>query len=165
MRSLTQADRIALRDPVLASRYRLASAHKERMDGYFVFAADMSEIFCRPGCSTRLPRPSRIRFFATPAAAHAAGLTPCTRCRPDLGCLPPELARGDTPALRALRLILDGEVDRTGIDGLAGHLGLTPRQVLRAVESVAGCGPLKVARAARAHLARLLLKETAVPMG
>ncbi|HLR27672.1 MAG TPA: AlkA N-terminal domain-containing protein [Ruania sp.] len=63
-----------------------------------------------------------------------------------------------------MRLIQDGEVDRTGIDGLAGLLGLTPRQVLRAVESVAGCGPLKVARAARAHLARLLLKETAVPM-
>ena len=164
MHSLTQADRIALRDPVLASHYRQARSYRERMDGYFVFAGDMSENFCRPGCSIRLPRPSRIRFFATPAAAHAAGLTPCPRCRPDLGCLPPDLARGDTPGLRAMRLILDGEVDRTGIDGLAGLLGLTPRQVLRAVESVAGCGPLKVARAARAHLARLLLKETAAPM-
>lgn len=151
-------------DDLFARRYAQASAHDARLDGHFVTGLTMSEIFCRPGCATRTPRPSQVRFFPTAAAAHAAGLTPCPRCRPDATCAPPASAGADTVGTRAMRLIDDGEVDRTGVVGLARKLGVTPRHVLRAVEEVAGCGPLDVARAARAHRARLLLVSTTIPM-
>ncbi|MEO8906468.1 MAG: AlkA N-terminal domain-containing protein [Microbacteriaceae bacterium] len=151
-------------DPAFAERYRRASAHDRRYDGYFVTGQPMSEIFCRPGCSIRTPRPSQVAFYPTVAAAHAAGLTPCPRCRPDATCSSPELALVDTVAARALRLIVDGEIERTGADGLARRLGLTTRQVLRAVEAEAGCGPLAVARTARAGLARVLLTSTTIAM-
>ena len=153
-----------MRDASFADRYQRASDHDGRADGYFVTGMPMSETFCRPGCSTRTPRPSRVAFFATAAAAHAAGLRPCPRCQPEMTPAPPAVAFGDTVGARALRLIDDGEIDRGGVGAVARRLGISVRHVLRAVEAVAGCGPLDVARADRAHLARLLLTSTTAPM-
>lgn len=164
MRAFTDADRVVMRDPAFSQRYRQASQHDGRLDGYFVTGMPMSENFCRPGCSTRTPRPSQVTFYPMAAAAHAAGLRPCPRCRPDLALASPELANGDGVASRALRLIEDGEIDRGGVGSVARLLGLTPRHVLRAVELAAGCGPLDVARAGRVQLARMLLSGTALPM-
>lgn len=164
MRAFAGPDRVAMADPLFARRYGAASSHDESQDGYFVTGLPMSEIFCRPGCSTRTPRPSQVRFYPSAAAAHAAGLTPCPRCRPDDACTTPEHSRGDTLGARALRLIADGEIGRGGADAVATLLGVSARHVLRAVESEAGCGPLRVDRSHRAHLARLLLRETRLPM-
>ncbi|MEO7125725.1 MAG: helix-turn-helix domain-containing protein [Nakamurella sp.] len=75
-----------------------------------------------------------------------------------------ELASGDAVAARALRLVDDGAVDRHGVDGVAKKVGVSPRHVLRAVEAIADCGPLDLARAGRVRLARLLLTTTAIPM-
>jgi AraC family transcriptional regulator of adaptative response / DNA-3-methyladenine glycosylase II len=59
-----------------------------------------------------------------------------------------------------MRLIADGVVDREGVDGLGRRLGYTPRHVHRQLIAVAGAGPLALARAQRAHTARLLLETT-----
>lgn len=151
-------------DPVFAERYRHAAAHDQRFDGHFVTGWSMSENFCRPGCSSRTPRPSRVVFYRTAAAAYAAGLLPCPRCRPGMTPSSAELTGGDSVAARALRLVADGEIDRRGVDGLAKKVGVSPRHVLREVEAVADCGPLDVARAGRVRLARLLLTTTTIPM-
>ncbi|MEO7123309.1 MAG: AlkA N-terminal domain-containing protein [Lacisediminihabitans sp.] len=164
VRTFTHADDIAMADPQFSRRYWRAAAHDSSVDGYFVTGILMSEIFCRPGCSTRTPRPSQITFYPTAAAAHAAGLTPCPRCRPDATSASPDLSIADTVAARALRLIADGEIERAGVDAVARRLGITTRHLLRAVEGEAACGPLTVARAARAHVARVLLRSTAIPL-
>lgn len=164
MRAFTDADRRLMADPLFAERYRRAAAHDARFDGSFVTAWPMSESFCRPGCASRTPRPSRVRFYRTAAAAYAAGLAPCPRCRPDMTPPAPELTDSDELGSRALKLIADGEIDRHGVSGLARALHITPRHVLRAVEDVADCGPLDYARAARVHVARLLLTATMIPM-
>lgn len=151
-------------DAVFAERYRHASAHDSRADGAFVVGWLMSETFCRPGCASRTPRPSRVAFYRTAAAAYAAGLAPCPRCRPDMTPPAPDLLHGDGLGERALRLIADGVVDRHGVPGLAKALGITSRHVLRAVSTVADCGPLDMARALRVQLARLLLTTTSISM-
>lgn len=164
MRAFTDTDRRLMADPLFAERYRRAAAHDSRFDGAFVTAWPMSESFCRPGCASRTPRPSRVRFYRTAAAAYAAGLVPCPRCRPDMTPPAPELTDSDELGSRALRLISDGTIDRHGVSGLARVLRITPRHVLRAVEETADCGPLDYARAARVHIARLLLTATMIPM-
>lgn len=164
MRAFTDADRVLMADPVFSERYQHAAAHDGRYDGHYVTGWRMSENFCRPGCASRTPRPSRVVFYRTAAAAHAAGLLPCPRCRPDMTPPAPELTTGDSVAVRALRLIADGEIDRRGVSGVAKKVGVTPRHLLRAVELHADCGPLDIARAGRARLARLLLTSTALPM-
>ena len=51
-------------------------------DGAFVYAVRTTGVYCRPGCKSRLPRRENVAFYATPAAAEAAGFRPCKRCRP-----------------------------------------------------------------------------------
>src|ERR1700761_5514253 len=76
--------------------------------------------------------------------------------RPDASPGSPEWSvRGDLIA-RAMRLIADGVADREGVQGLAARLGYTTRQVQRLLQAEAGAGPLALARAQRAHTARLL---------
>jgi len=59
-----------------------------------------------------------------------------------------------------MRLIADGVVDRDGVDGLAGRLGYSARQVERLVRAEVGTGPLALARAQRARTARTLIETT-----
>jgi AraC family transcriptional regulator of adaptative response / DNA-3-methyladenine glycosylase II len=63
---------------------------------------------------------------------------------------------------RARRLIADGVVDREGVAGLAARLSYSERQLNRLLVREVGAGPLALARAQRAHTARLLIETTDV---
>ncbi|MEV8062532.1 AlkA N-terminal domain-containing protein, partial [Streptomyces antimycoticus] len=84
----------------------------------------------------------------------------CRRCRPD--AVPGSAdwnARADAVG-RAMRMIGDGVVDREGVAGLAARLGYSARQVQRQLTAELGAGPVALARAQRAHTARILLQTT-----
>ena len=66
-------------------------------------------------------------------------------------------------AARAMRLIADGVVERDGVPGLADRLGYSERHLDRVLTAELGAGPLALARAHRAHTARLLIETT--PLG
>ena len=59
-----------------------------------------------------------------------------------------------------MRLIADGCVEREGVPGLARRLGYSERQLNRLMTEELGAGPLAIARAQRAHTARLLIETT-----
>jgi AraC family transcriptional regulator of adaptative response / DNA-3-methyladenine glycosylase II len=59
-----------------------------------------------------------------------------------------------------MRLIADGIVDREGVTGLARRLGYSERHLNRLLLTEVGAGPLALARASRAHTARLLIETT-----
>ena len=141
-------------------RYRAVMSRDRRFDGYFFVGVTSTGVYCRPSCPSRTPGPGNVRFFPTAAAAQAAGFRACKRCIP--GAVPgsPEWdLRGDT-AGRAMHLIADGVVEREGVPGLASRLGYSERQLRRVLDETLGAGPLALARAQRAHVARLLLETT-----
>lgn len=145
-------------------RYRAVASRDPRFDGYFFLGVTSTGIYCRPSCPARTPRREHVRFYPTAAAAQAAGFRACKRCIP--GAVPgsPEWdARGDV-AGRAMRLIADGVVERDGVPGLAGRLGYGERQLRRILLADLGAAPLALARAQRAHVARLLLETTDLPV-
>jgi AraC family transcriptional regulator of adaptative response / DNA-3-methyladenine glycosylase II len=79
----------------------------------------------------------------------------------------PETAHGTPPrdrradvAVRALRLISDGLVDREGVPGLARRLGYSERQLHRILVAELGASPVALARAHRAQSARMLIDST-----
>ncbi|MHB1801642.1 MAG: AlkA N-terminal domain-containing protein [Actinomycetes bacterium] len=144
--------------------YRAVCSRDPRFDGWFVTAVTSTGIFCRPSCPALTPRRDHVRFYPTPAAAAHAGFRSCRRCRPDVAPGSPEWNSRTDLVARAMRLIADGVIDREGIPGLAGHLGYSTRQVHRALVAEVGAGPLALARAQRAHCARLLLERTAMPV-
>ena len=71
--------------------------------------------------------------------------------------------RADVVA-RAMRLIADGVIDRSGVPGLADRLGYSVRQLERLLLAEVGAGPVALARAQRAQTARVLIETTSLPM-
>ncbi len=132
-----------------------------RFDGWFYVGVVTTGIYCRPSCPAR-PHPENVRFYATAAAAQAAGLRACKRCRPDAVPGSPEWDRRADAVGRAMRLVADGVVDRDGVAGLAAALGYSERHLGRLLIEEVGVGPLALARARRAHAARILLETTDV---
>src|SRR5947209_6660309 len=144
--------------------YRAVTGRDSRFDGWFFTAVHTTGIYCRPSCSARTPLARNVTFFTTAAAAQAAGFRACRRCRPDAAPGSPEWdVRADVVA-RAMRLIADGEVERSGVPGLAARLGYSERQLNRLLIAELGVGALALARARRAQTARVLIETTELPM-
>ncbi|QUC63323.1 helix-turn-helix domain-containing protein [Streptomyces sp. A2-16] len=146
------------------TRYEAVRSRDARFDGEFFFAVETTGIYCRPSCPAVTPKRHNVRFYATAAAAQGSGFRACRRCRPD--AVPGSAdwnVRADVVG-RAMRLIGDGVVDREGVAGLAGRLGYSTRQVQRQLTAELGAGPVALARAQRAHTARVLLQTTGLPV-
>ncbi|WP_328904512.1 MULTISPECIES: AlkA N-terminal domain-containing protein [unclassified Streptomyces] len=146
------------------TRYEAVSSRDARFDGEFFFAVETTGIYCRPSCPAVTPKRRNVRFYPTAAAAQTNGFRACRRCRPD--AVPGSAdwnVRADVVG-RAMRMIGDGVVDREGVPGLAHRLGYSSRQVQRQLNAELGAGPVALARAQRAHTARILLQTTALPV-
>lgn len=135
-----------------------------RFDGWVFCGVKTTGIYCRPSCPARTPKRENVRFFASAAAAQAAGFRACKRCRPDATPGSPDWDLRADLVGRAMRLIADGVVDREGVRGLAARLGYTERHIHRRLVAAVGAGPLALARAQRAQTARILLETSAMPI-
>jgi len=146
------------------TRYEAVRSRDARFDGEFFFAVETTGIYCRPSCPAVTPKRRNVRFFTTAAAAQGSGFRACRRCRPDAVPGSAEWnVRADVVG-RAMRLIGDGVVDREGVAGLATRLGYSARQVQRQLTGELGAGPVALARAQRAHTARVLVQTTDLPI-
>ena len=141
--------------------YDALVSRDRRFDGQFIAAITSTGIYCRPSCPAPVrPKRKNVVVFATAAAAQLAGYRSCKRCRPDAAPGSPEWDhRGDLVG-RAMRLIERGEVDRVGVSGVASQLFVSERHLNRVLNEALGAGPIALARAQRANLARVLLETT-----
>lgn len=144
--------------------YRAVASRDARFDGVFITAVRTTGIYCRPSCPATTPRLRNVEFFTTAAAAQQNGYRACRRCLPDAVPGSPDWNSRSDLAARAMRLIADGVVERTGVAGLAARLGYSERHLTRIVTAELGAGPLALARAHRAHTARLLIETTPMAM-
>ncbi len=140
--------------------YAAVQSRDRRFDGRFVTAVRTTGIYCRPSCPAITPKRSNVEFHLTAAAAQQRGFRACKRCAPDATPGSPEWNTRQDVVGRAMRLIADGEVDRVGVSGLARHVGYSERHLTRLFTDELGAGPLAVARAHRAHTARILVQTT-----
>lgn len=146
------------------NRYEAVRSRDARFDGEFFFAVETTGIYCRPSCPAVTPKRRNVRYYTTAAAAQGSGFRACRRCRPDAVPGSAEWnVRADVVG-RAMRMIGDGVVDREGVSGLAVRLGYSSRQVQRQLTAELGAGPVALARAQRAHTARVLLQTTGLPI-
>ena len=110
------------------------------------------------------PKRANVEFCPTAAAAQLRGFRACRRCLPDAVPGSPDWNVRADLAGRAMRLIGDGVVERDGVPGLATRLGYSERHLGRVLTAELGAGPLALARAHRAHTARLLVETTPLAM-
>jgi AraC family transcriptional regulator of adaptative response / DNA-3-methyladenine glycosylase II len=144
--------------------YRAICVRDARFDGRFFTGVKTTGIYCRSVCPARTPRSANVTFFPSAAAAQEAGLRPCLRCRPETA---PDLGawRGTSNTIsRALSLIEMGALDESGVDALAGRVGIGERQLRRLFDQHLGASPVAVAQTRRVLLAKQLLAETRLPM-
>lgn len=135
-------------------------ARDARFDGLFFVGVASTGVYCRPVCTARVPRFENCSFYGHPAAAEEAGYRPCLKCRP-------ELAPGSAPVdavQRVARLaaarIQAGALTDSNLEALAVDLGISSRQLRRAVRREYGVSPVALAQTHRLLLAKQLLTDT-----
>src|SRR5262247_543886 len=94
---------------------RARRSRDARFDGRFFIGVTTTGIYCRPICPARSPKDENVRYFATAAAAEAAGFRPCLRCRPEASPGTPAWSGTSGIVSRALRLIDDGALRGTNV--------------------------------------------------
>src|SRR5262252_6977933 len=143
---------------------RIRMSRDARFDGKFFIAITSTRIYCRPICPSPHAKRNHVRYYASAAAAAAAGFRPCLRCRPEAAPGTPAWLGTSAVVRRALRLIDDGLLDEAPVDALAARLGIGPRHLDRLFAQHVGASPTAVAQTRRLHFAKRLLDETKLPM-
>jgi AraC family transcriptional regulator of adaptative response / DNA-3-methyladenine glycosylase II len=133
-----------------------------RFDGLFFTAVLSTKIYCRPVCPA--PMAKRVEYYASAAAAEAAGFRPCQRWRPELSPGDGAWRRGDAVVARALKLIDQGVLDEHPLSALAERVDIGERQLRRLFVERLGVAPIGVLGTRRLLFAKQLLTETAMPI-
>jgi AraC family transcriptional regulator of adaptative response / DNA-3-methyladenine glycosylase II len=139
---------------------RARMSRDPRFDGRFFIGVTSTRIYCRPICPSPHARRQHVRYFATAAAAAAAGFRPCLRCRPEAAPGTPAWLGTSAVVGRALRMIEEGFLDRSSVEELAARLGLGARHLHRLFVQHVGAPPVSMAQTRRLHFAKRLLDET-----
>ncbi|MCQ4166600.1 bifunctional DNA-binding transcriptional regulator/O6-methylguanine-DNA methyltransferase Ada [Tahibacter harae] len=133
-----------------AARWAAVQARDPAADGHFVYAVRTTGVYCRPSSTARLPKRENVEFFATAAAAEAAGYRPSRRARGDQG----SAAAGRAALVaRACRLIEAAETP-PALDDLAAEVGMSPFHFHRLFKAETGLTPKAYASAYRARKLR-----------
>jgi AraC family transcriptional regulator, regulatory protein of adaptative response / DNA-3-methyladenine glycosylase II len=131
-----------------------------RFDGRFFIGVVTTNIYCRSICPVPFAKPNNVAWFASAAAAEAAGFRPCRRCRPQAAPGTPAWQGTSAVVSRALKLIWEGALDVGSVEQLAARVGIGSRQLRRLFVQHLGASPIKIAVTRRVHFARNLIEET-----
>lgn len=149
-------------DPAVCAR--ALESRDPRFDGVFFVGIRTTMIYCRPICPSRLSRPDRRSYFATPAAAERHGYRPCLRCRPELAPGRAVVDAVSRVARAAAGRIAAGALNGGTVSELATELGVSERHLRRAMEREMGVAPAELAQTQRLLLAKRLLTDTTLPV-
>ena len=125
--------------------------------GAFVYAVKTTGIFCRPTCSSRLPKRQNVVFFDNAESASAAGFRPCKRCHPDRNG---SHMQEEDPVTQACRLIEMAETS-ISLGDLASRVGMSQWHFHRLFKQRTGVTPKAYAAALKAKRLTHSLKEEA----
>jgi AraC family transcriptional regulator of adaptative response/methylated-DNA-[protein]-cysteine methyltransferase len=146
--SLPSAKQAARLDPEVAWQQLVARDPHAR----FFYGVKTTGIFCRPGCASRRPLRSSLRFFLTAPEAEAAGFRACKRCRP--------ATTASSSPMDRVRTYVETHLDRrVSLEELGRVARLSPFTVQRLFKREMGVSPLQYQRALRADGLRNALKK------
>jgi AraC family transcriptional regulator of adaptative response/methylated-DNA-[protein]-cysteine methyltransferase len=132
-----------------------------KADGQFVYAVKSTGIYCRPSCPSRKPSKKSVSFFATSAAAEAAGFRACKRCEPERAAPRPDPQAAIIAA--ATEYLTEHATERTRLADLAKATGAGRLTLLRGFRRVLGVSPGEFAKAQRVARFKDALRPATVP--
>jgi AraC family transcriptional regulator of adaptative response/methylated-DNA-[protein]-cysteine methyltransferase len=131
-------------------RWQALLSRDASQDGRFFYAVKTTGVYCRPGCSSRLPKPVNVAFYDSCESAEAAGYRPCLRCKPRGAPLSVRQSELVAEACRAI----EAADEAPTLDELSEQAGLSPFHFHRIFKAVTGVTPKAYADAHRARKMR-----------
>lgn len=113
--------------------------------GTFFYGVRTTGVYCRPGCTSRLPLRKNTMFFETLAEAEAAGLRSCKRCRPADG----SPAERHLAAIQRACALLEKSDAVPSLEELADAAGISRFHFHRVFKQITGATPRDYARTHR----------------
>jgi AraC family transcriptional regulator of adaptative response/methylated-DNA-[protein]-cysteine methyltransferase len=122
-------------------------------DGAFVYAVSSTKIYCRPSCSSRLPKRENVQFFDDFNQAETKGFRACLRCQP-------RSEKADPQAEIVLRAceILETE-EQMSLEDLSAKLNVSPAQLQKTFKEIIGVSPKKFTEIKRLEKFKNELKD------
>lgn len=112
-----------------------------RFNGAFFYGVNSTGIYCRPSCSSRLPKRENVSFFDSLQTAESKGFRACLRCRPkDAGAAHPQTET----VLRAARFL--DEDEQLSLADLSARLDLSAAHLQKIFKEIIGVSPKKYAQ-------------------
>src|SRR5580658_2343097 len=122
----------------------------------FCYSVKTTDVYCRPSCAARLPKPENVQFHATCEDAERAGFRPCKRCKPNQASLVEQHAKKIASACR----LIESSETPPSLELLAQHVGLSTYHFHRVFKATTGLTPKEYATAHRDKLVRKTLNKS-----
>lgn len=108
-----------------------------RFNGAFVYAVNSTKIYCKPSCSSRLPKRENVLFFEDFTKAESNGFRACLRCRPKSETI----GEQTKIVLRACELLETEE--NVSLEDLSAELNLSAAHLQKVFKEIIGVSPKK----------------------
>lgn len=124
-----------------------------RFNGAFVYGVDSTGIYCKPSCSSRLPKRENVHFFDSSITAENKGFRACLRCQPKNETANPQAEI----VLRACE-ILERE-EQISLEDLGAELNLSAAHLQKIFKEIIGVSPKKFAEMKRLEKFKAEIKK------
>lgn len=144
-------------DPVQSDtdRWNAVQSRDRNGEESFYYGVLTTGVYCRPGCSSRLPRRENVVFFDSTSEAEQAGYRPCKKCHANT-ISPTELLRLNM--VQACRR-LEQSGQPVLLKDLAEKAGMSPCHFQRRFRQIVGVTPKQYEMRVRAGRFQDSLKE------
>lgn len=123
--------------------WRAVQNNDARFNGAFVYAVNSTRIYCKPSCSSKLPKRENVSFFEDFRTAERQGFRACRRCQPKN-----ETVGEQTKiVLRACQLLETEE--NISLEDLSAGLNLSAAHLQKIFKAIIGVSPKKFAEMKR----------------
>lgn len=139
-----------------SSRWDAVVHRDKEAEGCFYYAVKTTGVFCRPGCSSRLPNRKNVTFYETIEAAENDGFRPCKRCKPGSVSQNEHI---ESIIIQACRSIEQAEIPLK-LDDLAAAAGLSPYHFHRLFKKIVGVTPKQYSSTHQSQRFRNSLKDS-----
>lgn len=114
-----------------------------RFNGAFVYAVNSTGIYCKPSCSSRLPKRENVLFYEDFKKAEREGFRACRRCQPKN-----ETANPQTETVLRVCELLETE-EQISLEDLGAELHLSAAHLQKMFKEIIGVSPKKFAEMKR----------------
>lgn len=114
-----------------------------RFNGAFVYAVNSTKIYCKPSCSSRLPKRENVQFFDDFTKAETNGFRACRRCQPKN-----ETVSEQTKIVLRVCELLESE-ENISLEDLSAEIGLSAAHLQKIFKEIIGVSPKKYAEMKR----------------